>query len=124
MAHSGREVLVAVADGVRVGIDLQIVSARRDLDRLAGRILAPSERERVATLAATDRHRAVLGAWARKEACLKACGIGLEVPLADLRTGPPAAGPRPVEVLGHRITVEDLVTDHAGYVAALAWGFR
>jgi len=124
LAHSGREALVAVADGIRVGVDLQVVSARRDLDRLARRILAPSEREQVATLAAPDQHRAVLGAWARTEACLKACGIGLEVPLADLRTGPPAAGPRPVEVLGHRMTVENLVTDRAEYVAALACGLQ
>lgn len=77
-SHSGRWVAVAVGRGP-VGVDVEEVRAVRWLPELIE--LHLTERERFDVRGAEDPHQAFLRLWTRKEACLKACGLGLRVPL-------------------------------------------
>lgn len=84
LSHSGDLALLAVATGVRVGVDLEEVRSRPRLERLAERVLASDEL--AAWMAVPEQHRlrAFLEAWTSKEAYLKAIGEGIRSPLAGV----------------------------------------
>lgn len=123
LARAGRLSIVAVADR-EVGIDLEraVVPAPSEPPRLEAVVL--SERERGPLAGAPDgRTAAVLRAWVRKEAVLKALGHGLVVDprLVELST----EGPRPKLVgwggPGRRPQIRLLDIDAGpGLVAAVA----
>ncbi|HET6548121.1 MAG TPA: 4'-phosphopantetheinyl transferase superfamily protein, partial [Solirubrobacter sp.] len=71
LSHSGGRALIALAEGVEVGIDVERTDRR---SRAIERTLTEGER---AALHARDRHRALLQVWCRKEALAKAIGGGL-----------------------------------------------
>ena len=109
-------VAVAVSTDAAVGIDVERVSdtAFAGFDAVATH---PSER----SAEADDLERAV--SWVRKEAALKALGVGFVVDPADLPTPQPG---RPRVILTGRpaVSVVDLSLDHAdghadGHVAAV-----
>lgn len=78
---SGPRVLVALSLGRELGVDLERLSAlpsdAEELSGLARRILCAGELAELAGLAPSERRGALLRAWARKEAWLKALGVGL-----------------------------------------------
>ncbi|WP_434628787.1 4'-phosphopantetheinyl transferase family protein [Chromobacterium sp. CV08] len=83
LSHSGDAALVALARGLRLGVDLE--QRRRDGRELEWRGIAESyfsARERLA-LAGGDATRRFLRMWTAKEAVLKAIGSGLSG-LADV----------------------------------------
>jgi 4'-phosphopantetheinyl transferase len=90
VTHSGSRALVAVlAADARIGVDIEAVRPRRRLDALAGRVL--SAREHSAWVRISDPHarlHAFLEAWTRKEAYLKARGVGITTPLRDVPSRP------------------------------------
>jgi 4'-phosphopantetheinyl transferase len=101
-SSSGAWVLVAVATGREVGVDLERADERfleaEELSRLARRVLTASEREALWYLPAEERPRAFLRAWTRKEALLKALGTGLSREPDTVEAGiEPCAGPRLLE---------------------------
>ncbi|MBP8823677.1 MAG: 4'-phosphopantetheinyl transferase superfamily protein [Flavobacteriales bacterium] len=67
-------VLVAVACGP-VGADIETLNRSTDHERVAGHYFTPPEVESIAQ--APDGKRRFLELWTRKEAVLKACGVGL-----------------------------------------------
>jgi 4'-phosphopantetheinyl transferase len=94
LAHSGGCVVVAVAAGTPVGVDVESVGAlaEAELDALADSTLAGEER--AALDSCPHRARAFTTWWTRKESVLKATGDGLAVPLDELVLSPPCAPPR------------------------------
>jgi 4'-phosphopantetheinyl transferase len=90
VSHSGGLVLLAFGAGTPVGVDVEAIRPRADLDALAARFLAPAERD--AIRAAADPLLAFLEIWTVKEACLKALGIGL-AGLQAVAVAPGSAGP-------------------------------
>lgn len=68
--------LVAVATGVRVGVDVERVAAW-DPDAVAEGWLSPGERAALMTLPPLARPAALTGSWTQKEAVLKGRGAGL-----------------------------------------------
>lgn len=84
LSHSGDLALLAVATGVRVGVDLEEVRFRPRLERLAERVLAPDELAAWFAVPEQHRLRAFLRAWTAKEAYLKAIGEGIRSPLAGV----------------------------------------
>jgi 4'-phosphopantetheinyl transferase len=82
-----------------------------DLERIAGRVCTPGELATLAGLAESQRDRAFLAMWARKEALAKATGEGIGGVFRDARDAP--ADPD-VEW-----TLADL-SDLPGYVACVA----
>jgi 4'-phosphopantetheinyl transferase len=82
VAHSGELALFAFARGRDVGVDLEAERPDVDWHELSPRYLAPNE---VAAISAepTDsaRQTAFFRCWTRKEAYVKALGLGMQIPL-------------------------------------------
>jgi len=83
LAHSGGVVLIALAAGRRVGVDVELVRADFDVLELAGAVFSARERQDLASIAPAGRTAAFFRGWTRKEAYVKACGEGLSRPLRD-----------------------------------------
>lgn len=75
LSHSGELAIVAVADEMPVGIDIERIRPV-SADLLAG-CLAPRELAMLAALTPALREESFIRCWTRKEACLKAIGVGL-----------------------------------------------
>lgn len=80
VAHGGGLVLVALCDDRPVGIDVEPVTAAALLaDGTTEVLLGDAERRALPASPGPDRDDALLAAWTRKEAVLKALGVGLTV---------------------------------------------
>ncbi|GAB7108485.1 4'-phosphopantetheinyl transferase superfamily protein [Streptomyces phaeofaciens JCM 4814] len=133
VTHSGEVIGVAVCRGAQVGLDVEEGDGAVDVDTAARTALAAPELAALNTLPPTGRKAAFLRTWTRKEAVLKALGVGLGLPLRELRmsapdtppavlTWPPRLTPRPPLP-----TMADLVVDgsHPASVAVIgAHGLR
>jgi 4'-phosphopantetheinyl transferase len=84
LAHSGGLVACALARGIEVGVDVED-RARPVFDRqLVARYCAPDEQRRIDAAAGDGWRDLFLKYWTLKEAYLKARGLGIAVPLAEL----------------------------------------
>ncbi|QDW66844.1 4'-phosphopantetheinyl transferase family protein [Luteimonas granuli] len=83
-SHSGEGLLMALAHGLRVGIDLEVKRPRPRALVLAERFFAPGEAAALAALPAAGREAAFVSLWCAKEAVLKAHGQGLSFGLHRL----------------------------------------
>jgi len=77
LAHSGGLALFAVAYGMQIGIDLEEIRAEFTEDNLAERFFSTSEVAQLASLPAEMQPQGFFSCWTRKEAFLKAKGVGL-----------------------------------------------
>ncbi len=80
LSHSGDAVLVALSRGRDLGVDVEAVRPHDDLDAVAAQVFADDERAAIAA-AGERRLDAFYALWTRKEACVKAWGRGLGIPL-------------------------------------------
>jgi 4'-phosphopantetheinyl transferase len=85
-SHSGDWLIAAYAEGVRVGIDIELLRPRPRALALAQRFFAPTETAWLATLAddPAQLQLAFTRLWCAKEAVLKAHGRGLSFGLEKL----------------------------------------
>lgn len=77
LSQSGNLVLYALTIGRSVGVDVEAVRELVDVMALGGDVLTSSELAALASTPASQRTRHFLVMWTRKEAVLKACGVGL-----------------------------------------------
>jgi 4'-phosphopantetheinyl transferase len=77
MSHSGELALYAVAAGRDVGVDVECTGREFDFDGIAERFFSPAEAAEIQALAAGQRAQAFFNCWTRKEAYIKARGLGL-----------------------------------------------
>ena len=80
VAHSADAALVAVARGRRIGVDLELIRNPAPLD-VARQFFAPDELRALLSLPSAEQTTAFYRCWTRKEAYLKAKGVGLSAPL-------------------------------------------
>jgi len=80
-SHAGPLLLVALADALPVGCDIERVRPARDLPTIAANCFTVEEASRIAMLSGVDRDAAFYDCWTRKEAYLKAIGTGLSLPM-------------------------------------------
>ena len=94
LAHSGEYVLIAIANGRAVGIDVEEIRNDFEAEEIAARFFSPSEQRDLGTFAGRVKIEAFYNCWTRKEAYVKARGEGLSLPLdqfdVSLRPGEPA----------------------------------
>ncbi|WP_343227503.1 4'-phosphopantetheinyl transferase superfamily protein [Rhodanobacter sp. DHB23] len=76
-SHSGEQALVALAQGITLGIDLERQRRRANALGIARRFFTRGEADWLATLDEEARSTAFLALWTAREAVLKALGHGL-----------------------------------------------
>ncbi|WP_314223174.1 4'-phosphopantetheinyl transferase family protein [Streptomyces zaehneri] len=129
VTHSGALVGVAVCRGGEVGLDVEESHGDMDIDSAARVALSDVELAALYARPAAERQPAFLRVWTRKEAVLKALGVGLGVPLRELEVSGPE---QPPEVLAWpdrlatrpRVSLADTVVDgmHPAAVAVVVAG--
>jgi 4'-phosphopantetheinyl transferase len=80
LAHSGDWILIAVASGRAVGVDIEFVRPLFDIEGLVGRIFSADEQAQWHALPPDKRLEGFFRAWTGKEAWLKAKSMGLTWP--------------------------------------------
>jgi 4'-phosphopantetheinyl transferase len=96
VAHTTGLALVAVTRGAEVGVDVERIRPVKQLDDIAARHFTAVERD--AILAAPQRDVTFFSYWTRKEAILKAIGLGLAAPLDSFSLPPPSDEPICIDV--------------------------
>ncbi|MEV5899188.1 4'-phosphopantetheinyl transferase superfamily protein [Streptomyces sp. NPDC052127] len=130
VTHSGALVGVAVCRGGEVGLDVEESHADMDVDSAARVALSDAELAALYARPTVERQPAFLRTWTRKEAVLKALGVGLGVPLRELEVSgpehPPAvlAWPARLATRPHLMSMADMVVDgvHPAAVAVAVAG--
>jgi 4'-phosphopantetheinyl transferase len=84
LAHSDQLALVALTWDHALGVDLERIRPLAALEPVAERYFAPEESAALRDLPMPARQAAFFRCWTRKEACLKARGVGLSVGLHSL----------------------------------------
>jgi 4'-phosphopantetheinyl transferase len=87
LSHSQTLALIAVGTRGPLGADIELLRPVPDAAVLAERHFTRRENAALAALPARERERAFLVCWTRKEACLKAIGLGLLVPPESFEVG-------------------------------------
>ena len=134
VTHSHGLALFGFNLGRDIGIDLEFIRPDFATDEIAARFFAPAEVAVLSSLAKQDRARAFFNCWTRKEAFVKARGIGLSLGLdqfvVSLAPGEPPALLHAKNDLqaGNRWTLRELEAGEE-FAAALAvegkgWGLR
>jgi 4'-phosphopantetheinyl transferase len=77
LARSGDTCLIAATRLAPVGVDVEHVVAFPELDEIVRKRFAPEEAAAILSLEGAERLRAFYRCWTRKEACLKASGVGI-----------------------------------------------
>ncbi|MGJ7615327.1 MULTISPECIES: 4'-phosphopantetheinyl transferase family protein [unclassified Variovorax] len=77
LSHSRGLALIAIGGRGPLGADVELLRPVPDAAALAAEHFTRREQEALAALPAHERERAFLTCWTRKEACLKAIGVGL-----------------------------------------------
>jgi len=77
LTHSGNLALVAVTSGAEVGIDVETMRAMPDALRLAERFCSATESDALSALPIGEQAASFLNLWTRKEAFVKANGLGI-----------------------------------------------
>ena len=127
LSHSGNLVLIALARHGRVGVDVESWGSRIDeagIGRIAERTFSAHEHAALQTTAGEDKRAAFFAIWSRKEAYIKATGLGVSHGLSHFDVTP---DPGDARLIADRMrgddttewTLFDLVPA-PGYSAALA----
>lgn len=125
LSHSQGQALIAVSREAEVGVDIELARPMPDAEALAATCFTPDEILALKALPTARRDRDFLIGWTRKEACLKALGLGLSIDLQTLHVGlevSECAVKCPFDTGGPmlRVTSIPLPGDAAEAVAALA----
>jgi 4'-phosphopantetheinyl transferase len=87
LAHSGDRALAAVSRFRHVGVDIEEALPRGALEGIARTVFTRDECRALHRRPETERLSAFLTCWTRKEAALKAIGVGLAGEPRDLHAG-------------------------------------
>jgi 4'-phosphopantetheinyl transferase len=107
LSHSVHQCLIGISTQRPIGVDVEVVQPVTDAEALARRQFTPSEFEQWQRNPAGDRDRVFLQGWTRKEACLKALGVGLLVQPRGIEVGCDGGARQVVAELGpSRVGIE------------------
>jgi len=87
LSHSGHECLIGVTRSLAIGVDIEILRRVPDADALARSHFTPREQGEWVRVTGPLRDRAFLTCWTRKEACVKALGVGFLARPAIIEVG-------------------------------------
>ncbi len=84
LSHSGTWIAIAICTGATIGVDIERSPSRMAMDALMPLVCTPAEISDMEGLSPSMRETALLALWTRKEALLKAFGVGLTADPAQL----------------------------------------
>jgi len=93
LSHSQNVALFAFAYNFDLGIDIEFKKESRDLDGIAQRFFSTNESALLHSLTGAAKTQAFFNGWTRKEAFLKALGLGLSYPLKQVEVSMAATQP-------------------------------
>jgi 4'-phosphopantetheinyl transferase len=120
LSHSGDVALLAVGDAAHIGIDVEEMAPRKGLRELARTVFDADEMRWLDRLDDAAFARGFHALWTRKEACLKALGVGLVLDPKQLHVG--AASTAALVTMPNAraaVRVQNIPVD-AGFQAAIA----
>ncbi|HEX4111236.1 MAG TPA: 4'-phosphopantetheinyl transferase superfamily protein [Stellaceae bacterium] len=128
MSHSGGIVLIGVARDLAIGVDVEALREVPERPNIVRRYFHPGEAADFATLRADQAQSAFFRCWSRKEAVVKALGVGMSLDLHRYRvTCLPDAAPEVLALEGDTDAAAswslvdlDPAPGHVGAVAARA----
>ena len=126
VSNSGGLALIAVGSGSAIGVDIEEIRPKPDFLDIARRFFSAREVQAILAVSENKRQEAFFACWTRKEAYLKATGIGLMRPLSEFSVSVDPDGPAELwEVEGDPDAVThwslESVRPGAGYMGALAY---
>jgi 4'-phosphopantetheinyl transferase len=83
LSHSHHLALFAISRDLTIGCDVELHDERFLTDNIAEHFFSPAEIAELRALPAADQGAAFFAGWTRKEAYIKARGLGLSLPLAS-----------------------------------------
>lgn len=120
LSHSGQWIATAIGRAVTLGVDIELSPPRMRMTDLMATICSPAELIELENRPAAARELGLLSLWTRKEALLKAFGVGLSEDPASFSAQtmnlilPPSAAPTQVPCRVHDLALP------AGVIGALA----
>lgn len=81
LSHADGLIAVAMTTSGPVGVDIEPAARSSAMLEIAHCVCHPSESAALVALDGTHRNTALLALWVRKEALLKAAGVGLAIPM-------------------------------------------
>lgn len=87
LSHSGDTAVIAFSQGMPLGVDVESWRDLDEIETLAMSIMTGDELATFQALPASRQNRALLDLWTRKEACLKAWGLGLQLEPGRVQVG-------------------------------------
>ena len=87
LSNSGDVAVIAMAPQENVGVDVETLRPVHDALGLSRHYFSSAESRKLESLEPAQRDRAFLTCWTRKEAVLKATGLGLSIAPATVETG-------------------------------------
>ena len=82
-SHSGDYVMLVVSTSHRVGCDIEFVDAKVEVANICEQFFSPSEVSAFRKYDKKNQHQIFFNLWSRKEAFIKAQGIGLSYGLSN-----------------------------------------
>ena len=92
LSHSGQRVVLAVARFPEIGVDIELSTKARRIEAIAQRFFSPKEATEILSLPKAQQQNRFYDLWTLKEAYIKACGMGLSIPLQHFSYGFPGGG--------------------------------
>jgi len=125
LSHTRGMALIGVALGREVGVDIEWQRFMEDLDPMALSVMSAEELALWQALAAGNRNRAFFKVWTRKEAYLKAIGLGLYHSLQSVTVPVTATPLDQAEIVADRTRADvwkvfDIPAPE-GYSASVCW---
>lgn len=125
VTHSGGIALFAITRTAAIGVDVERIRPLLEADGMADRYFAHAEKEALRSLSGPARELAFFLCWTRKEAYMKAIGLGMSIPLDSFAVS--VAPTDPARLLHIHGSVEDAarwslytLSPNAGFVSTVA----
>lgn len=83
LSHTNDLTVLAVTQAADIGVDLEYITRKVDILKLADRYFSAREAEELRAVGVAKFNERFFELWTLKEAYIKACGMGLAIPLRD-----------------------------------------
>lgn len=124
VSHSHNHILVSINWGAEIGVDCEVVRSNIEIESISRNHFSQTEFEYLNNLNPSERLKAFYRCWTRKEAFVKAIGLGMSLPFSDFSVS--VAPDEPARIISIKDNLYDVaewaISDilQAGIPAALA----